>query len=64
MWIVEACSGRWNIRVGKDDADKLHKVVESTADRTGEFVSQAGTIRRAVRELYDRECGVGHELMP
>lgn len=49
---------RWNIRVTDADDAMLHEVMESTARRTGEYVTQTGTLRRAVYELYDRECGL------
>lgn len=56
MWrVVSDC--RWNIRVTKEDRKRLNELVAARAASTHEFVSDTGTIRRAVYELWERECG-------
>lgn len=48
----------WHVdHVKADDDRKLSEVMESTERRTGEHVTKSGTIRRAVRELWEREVG-------
>lgn len=47
---------RWNVRVTEEDDRKLGDVIQARAAVTHEFVSATGTIRRAVHELWQREC--------
>lgn len=55
---MDACGDtRWNIRVSGDDDRLLHDLMVKRSRLTGETVTQTGTIKRAVRELWDRECG-------
>lgn len=48
----------WHVdRVSVDDDRKLSEVMERREEATGEAPTKSGTLRRAVRELWEREVG-------
>lgn len=48
----------WHVdRVSPEDDRKLREVAERREQSTGEAATKSGTIRRAVRELWEREVG-------
>lgn len=48
----------WHVdSVGQDDDRRLHEIMAAYAARTGERPTKSGTIKRAVRRLWEREIG-------